>query len=510
MRILLAPKSFMPTAIGSAAMFTLDLAHALGARDQVRILWGETDPHHPWEGPAAVCSGSYEGIETTTITLPPPAEPKECLGLVNPLAVEAFGACLDDFRPDLVHFQDLGALPAAAVWECGERGLPVALTLRDYWATCHRRSLITAGGRACAGPEGGVRCAVEGCLLLPGDEWRPLTTEVRRSLSSLGRRQRTLHRAAAERESRELAAAEPPRPLWYRALQRVPQPVKGLAPTWLRHLARRTAVGAAPDLWEPAPPQDRDALVWDEWAAAHCRFRFQMLERTLARVGLLTTPSPAVRGSLESAGGQPGRCLVLADGPSRERLAGWARKAGGRLTFAYLGAVHPARGLEALVRAFDRLPPEAARLIIAGPGDSDYFAQLRGLAGGSEVLFLGRVAPHQLAAFFSEVDVVVLPSARREPMPGALSYARRLRLPVIAAAAGDLAQTVGAQGGGLTYPPGDVAALQACLGRFVDEPGLAQALGAVAPAVATAEEIAVRLREEYERLIASDRPAGRR
>jgi len=490
----------MPTCVGSAAMFTLDLAHALGARDQVRILWGETDPHHPWEGPAAVCSGSHEGVETTTVTLPEPAEPNECLDLVNPLAVEAFGAGLDDFRPDLVHFQDLGPLSAAAVWECGERGLPVALTLRDYWATCHRRSLITAGGRACAGPEGGVRCAVEGCLLLPGDEWRPLTAEVRRNLSSLGRRQRSLQRAAAE----------PPIPPWYRALQRVPQPVKGLAPTWLRHLARRTAVGAAPDLWEPASRQDRDALVWAEWATAHSRFRFQMLERTLARVGLLTTPSPAVQGSLESAGGQPGRCLVLADGPQRERLAGWARKAGGRLTFAYLGAVHPARGLEALVRAFDRLPPGAARLIIAGPADGDYFAQLRGLAGGSEVLFLGRVAPHQLAAFFSEVDVVVLPSARREPMPGALSYARHLRLPVIAAAAGDLAQAVGAQGGGLTYPPGDIAALEACLSRFVDEPGLALALGEAAPAVAPAEEIAVRLREEYEGLTASDRPAGRR
>ncbi|MGC9330060.1 MAG: glycosyltransferase, partial [Candidatus Hinthialibacter sp.] len=56
----------------------------------------------------------------------------------NPFIEKAFAECLDDFRPDIVHFHHLLGLSFGCVRICKERGVPVVFTLHDYWLTCPR------------------------------------------------------------------------------------------------------------------------------------------------------------------------------------------------------------------------------------------------------------------------------------------------------------------------------------------------------------------------------------
>jgi glycosyltransferase involved in cell wall biosynthesis len=63
--------------------------------------------------------------------------------------------------PDLVHVHHLSGLPLGLVRATQEAGIPVVLTLHDYWIPCHRGQLMTDKLRPCDGPSplGCARCA---------------------------------------------------------------------------------------------------------------------------------------------------------------------------------------------------------------------------------------------------------------------------------------------------------------------------------------------------------------
>ena len=72
-------------------------------------------------------------------------------------------------RRTWVHIQHLTCLSADLPGDIAARGIPVALTLNDYWLACHRGQLFDLDGARCAGPfEGGcARCIPQGALAGP-------------------------------------------------------------------------------------------------------------------------------------------------------------------------------------------------------------------------------------------------------------------------------------------------------------------------------------------------------
>jgi glycosyltransferase involved in cell wall biosynthesis len=91
-------------------------------------------------------------------------------------------------------------------------------------------------------------------------------------------------------------------------------------------------------------------------------------------------------------------------------------------------------------------------LVVAGDGPQR--AELQAL--GADVRFTGRVAPDALAALRRDAALAIVPSRYEEILPLAALEAMAAGLPVVAARAGGLSETVPEAG---LYPPGDVAAL---------------------------------------------------
>jgi len=72
----------------------------------------------------------------------------------------AFGAQIDRFRPDVIHFFHLAGLTASAAAAARERGVPYLFTASDYWYECPTVQLLLADETVCAGPrEDRMNCA---------------------------------------------------------------------------------------------------------------------------------------------------------------------------------------------------------------------------------------------------------------------------------------------------------------------------------------------------------------
>lgn len=497
MRILLAPDSFMPRSVRSSAVFTLELARSLALRHEVRVLWGEWDAALAPDAAPTIAYGEYEGLRTVKITAPASPYLLERLCLINYAATAAFAAYLEQFKPEVVHFQGIGPVSAGAVWAARRFGAATLLTVRDYWPICHKGRLVTYAGSDCAGPNEGLECALQQCLLWSQEEYSAL-------LATANHLPRLPAEPAQLEPPKLIPSPAKPTPGWYQLLRRVPTPVKNLVPGALRRAARSKATFGS--LERPVESSDEEEpLLPVDATPGLGPWRLDFLRATFAQLHALTVTSPLVGEALRRHGFAAPKPSLLPDGPGEHCPQECKpQQEAGSVTFGYLGAVLPGRRLSHLLQAFNRLPANAHRLLIAGPGPKECASLLRGLAAHPEICFMGQLAPSQLSTFLRALDVLVLPGNESLPLPTALSYARKCRLPVIAAASPDLRAVVKDGVDGLLYEPDDVAGLEQALNRLAADAALRKELGANSPAVASAAEIAQRLEEEYHRL----RPAG--
>ncbi len=127
------------------------------------------------------------------------------------------------------------------------------------------------------------------------------------------------------------------------------------------------------------------------------------------------------------------------------------RSAAAQGTYALAaGRLTPEKGFEDAIRGC-----AAAGIPLVVAGDGPQASELRAMAGPS-VRFTGRIAPAELARLRAGAAVAVVPSRYAEILPLAALEAMAAGLPVVAAAAGGLADAVPAEG---LYPPGDAPAL---------------------------------------------------
>ncbi len=78
----------------------------------------------------------------------------------NRRVAEAYGLALDAYQPDLVHVQHLKGLSATMLGETARRGIPVVMTLHDYWALCPNAQFVRPSQRICPGWRAGVACGI--------------------------------------------------------------------------------------------------------------------------------------------------------------------------------------------------------------------------------------------------------------------------------------------------------------------------------------------------------------
>ena len=142
------------------------------------------------------------------------------------------------------------------------------------------------------------------------------------------------------------------------------------------------------------------------------------------------------------------------------------------ITVLYFGIIRPYKGLEYLVRAFDRVPQDLAdrlRLLVVGETWEGWDLPLQEIASSprrDQITVVNRyVDDAEVAQFFAQADAVVLPYLRSSSS-GPLAIAMSSGLPVILSRVGGLVEAAESYGGVRFIEPADVDDLVEALGEL--------------------------------------------
>jgi GT2 family glycosyltransferase len=148
MRLLLVHHAFPPESTGGSEVYALALARRLGRRHELSVLHRSADPsradHH-------VAESAREGFRVFSLNnlhrAAPGFEAYRDAG-----AAAAAAAVMDRARPELVHVGHLDGLSTGLVFEARRSGIPVVLTLHDFWTVCPLGQLLDLRLEVCPGP----------------------------------------------------------------------------------------------------------------------------------------------------------------------------------------------------------------------------------------------------------------------------------------------------------------------------------------------------------------------
>ncbi len=151
-----------------------------------------------------------------------------------------------------------------------------------------------------------------------------------------------------------------------------------------------------------------------------------------------------------------------------------ARRREGPLVFGFIGRIGLEKGVPWLLEAFRAGAPPGARLVVAGQGAPGFVEPLKAKFASPAVSFIGQVAP---AAFYEQVDVVVVPSLWNEPFGRTAIEPLAYGLPVVASNRGGLPEIVRHGVTGLVVDAADPASLGRAIGRLCADRWLVERLG---------------------------------
>jgi len=348
----------------------------------------------------------------------------------NPRLDRLVAGWVRETAPDLVHVHHLVHLSTTLLEELATLGLPIVVTLHDYWWLCVAGQLVHDGG-----PHEPESCG-EPCL-------RYLLV------------------------SRHKAALGP------------------LAPLAAFYTRRRAA-------------------HFGRWVQQ----RQARLIGQLGRASRVIAPSRSLAERYLRRGVDADRLTIsdygtdLAAIPRRRRA-----RASDPLRFAFLGRLVPEKGPHLLLEAFGALAPGEATLELHAPPppNAGYARTLTALAARCGARFAGPFESARVGAVLDGVDVLVVPSIWWENSPLVVHEAFAAGVPVVAAAAGGMAELVTDERDGLLFRAGDAAALAAALRRML-EPGVLERLSAgTRPPRPLADDAAWHF-DLYRRLVAGRAP----
>lgn len=150
----------------------------------------------------------------------------------------------------------------------------------------------------------------------------------------------------------------------------------------------------------------------------------------------------------------------------------------GPLVFGFIGRLCLEKGVEWLLEVFTASAHPGASLVVAGKGQPGLVDSLKARFSSPSVTFIGHVDP---AAFYEQVDVVVVPSLWNEAFGRTAIEPLAYGIPVIASKRGGLAEIVEDGVTGILVDPHEAGSLARAMNRFCAEPDLAGRLGRNGP-----------------------------
>jgi glycosyltransferase involved in cell wall biosynthesis len=380
----------------------------------------------------------------------------------NPEVKAWFETFLGEFEPDLLlvnacYLLGIGVLAAAR-----QAGIPVVLTLHDFWFLCQRLTLMRPDGTLCDGKVTPEDCA----LCLAKDRRRFLLAD-------------------------QLTAG----------------------------LVGKTFVGGAKAGWEPFK-----FLLGGSDKIETLAIRRRTLLAALEQVDLIIAPSQYLKKVFVANGFPAEKIHFCRYGLDTEKFVNLHSKKfvpaqinqkginEKHLKVGYLGQILPHKGVDVLVKAV-RLVQESNRdgeraaisLEVFGEMGRNlaYDAKLYKLAAGDPgIKFSGPYKPTELPDILMRFDVIVVPSVWLENSPLVIMEAQTARIPVIATNLGGMAEMVGHGENGLLFERKNAHDLAIQLQRLLNEPGLLARLSEHARPVKPQEQEFAELKPIYNEVIA--------
>jgi glycosyltransferase involved in cell wall biosynthesis len=442
MKIAIAVHHFPPTFTGGAEWRAHRTArHLIDRGHDVRVICVESITSGNRDG-LRIEDGTFDGVPVRRLFFDLDRTPDPIRWRYrNPWVGQAVADFIHKFRPHLLHLIS-GYLMTSSVIEAAKAvGLPIVLTLTDYWFLCPRINLVRSDGELCQVPDDPLDCFV--CLQ---GEKRRYRLPNRLSGGQFGKLLKQPMVSGILGLADAAQAIRERRPTLLEALNHVDV---AIAPS--RFLGKLfQARGARPGRLVTM----RQGLDTDNWAAANRRLAHS---RQGLRVGY--TGQIAPHKGVD----------VLVDAFRRLRRDGDAPQ----LT---------------IYGDPERFPPFAARL-------------RQGAAGDQRIGFGGVFTHREVARVLASLDVIVVPSVWYENSPNTILEAFATKTPVVASDLGGMAELVQHERNGLVFRVGDPASLARQLQRLMDEPELLPRLQKGIGPVKTMKEEITELTEVYRGLV---------
>ena len=155
MRILYAVHQFMPDFVGGTELDTWEVATRMRDRGHSVAVAARAP------GIGGAVTEPRDGIPVTRLRAGPMTPVSLFAATFGHAALAGhFRRIVSHVQPDLVHFQHLRGLPAGLVGWVRSQGIPVLVSLRDFWFVCPNAQLIDyETGGLCTTPGAPVHCA---------------------------------------------------------------------------------------------------------------------------------------------------------------------------------------------------------------------------------------------------------------------------------------------------------------------------------------------------------------
>lgn len=333
---------------------------------------------------------------------------------------EKFAWLLDEIKPDVVHIQHLAFLSLGIIEKARERNIPVVFTLHDYWLVCPKWHLLKTDQTPCE----------KAALGLFGHE----------CYSCL----------------QDMIKINPGAVRAYYSLRK-------LLPGYLLKYLRKI--------------YSCFSNLFSLDAAEQLKKRADMVRKALENIDLFVVPSQYVKNQFIRFGIDPRRILLyyLPLNISKPWMA--QDKIAGKIRFAFMGTIIPAKGLHVLIKAINGIKSDSAALKIYGklkdyPGFEGYLQSLKRAVRNRNIEFMGEFRHEEIREVLNSVDVLIVPSIWQENSPLIIREAFAAKVPVIASRIGGIPELVKDGVDGLLFNPRDSNDLQKKLECVINTPDI--------------------------------------
>jgi len=154
---------FLPKALAGVEIYTYNLSAELNKRHEVYIYCREEGF---FQREFHEIDDTYKGLPVRRVHFNLTGRKANPINRFlfmfrNKTIERSFERFLDQIKPDVVHIQHLYRLSASLISIARRQGIPVVVTLHDYWFICPEIQLLRPDLEVCSGPFFGLKCA--GC-----------------------------------------------------------------------------------------------------------------------------------------------------------------------------------------------------------------------------------------------------------------------------------------------------------------------------------------------------------